>query len=256
MQEVLQCQEVTVNFDGFLAVNNLDFHVEKNELHFLIGPNGAGKTTLLDVMCGKVKPASGRVLFKNSFDLTRLQEHQIASQGVGRKFQAPSIFHSLTVFENLEIAMKQSKSLWSMLRAKFTKVQLDEVKEIVQLIGLEDKLHEKAGSLSHGQKQWLEIGMVLIQNPELFLLDEPIAGMTEEEKDKTGELLHKISEQRSVIVVDHDMDFVRNFAKKVTVMHEGKILCAGTMQQVQRDDKVIKVYLGRSRDEHAKLTTA
>lgn len=254
--KVLQCEEVVVNFDGFLAVNNLDFSMEKKELHFLIGPNGAGKTTFLDVLCGKVKPVSGKVLFKEDVDLLKLQEHERVKAGVGRKFQAPSTFSSLSVFENLEIAMEQPKSLWQTIYAKLSAKQKDRIDEVVSLIGLEKRVEDKAGSLSHGQKQWLEIGMVLVQNPELFLLDEPIAGMTEEEKEKTGELLLRIAKERSVIVVEHDMDFVRNFAEQVTVMHEGSTLCVGSMKEVQRNERVVEVYLGKRGDDDVKDSAA
>lgn len=243
--ELVRIEQLEVDFDGFKAIRGLDFSLSSGELRFLIGPNGAGKTTLLDVLCGKVKPSKGKVLFRNHVDLTKHQEHQIAQLGIGRKFQAPSIFVTLTVLENLLLSMRQKRGLLSSLIAQTTVEQRDRMKYYLHMIGLEKKSKDKAGSLSHGEKQWLEIGMLLIQQPELLLLDEPAAGMTDSETEKTGELLHKISDQQTIIVVEHDMDFVRQFAKTVTVMHEGSVLCEGTMQEVQNDDKVAEVYLGR-----------
>jgi urea transport system ATP-binding protein len=251
--DLLRIEQLEVNFDGFKAIRGLDFSLQSGELRFLIGPNGAGKTTLLDVLCGKVKPSKGKVRFKD-IDLSKHQEHQIAQLGVGRKFQAPSIFITLTVQENLLLSMRQKRGLLSSLIAKTTPEQRDRMKYYLQMIGLEHKAKDKAGSLSHGEKQWLEIGMLLIQEPELLLLDEPAAGMTDSETEKTGELLHKISDQQTIVVVEHDMDFVRQFAKTVTVMHEGTILREGTMEDIQNDDKVAEVYLGRRGERDAEHT--
>ena len=239
---ILRAEKVTVDFDGFKAVQDLDFALHKGEVHFLIGPNGAGKTTLLDVMCGRTRPASGRVLLKESRDLTRLQEHQISRLGVGRKFQAPSVFLSLTPRENLELAARGPRGVWANLRKRAIN---NKVAELLELIGLSERADVISGEMSHGEKQWLEIGMLLAQEPDALLLDEPAAGMTDAETDKMGEMLHRIAENHSILVVEHDMEFVRRFAHRVTVMHEGRILCAGTMEEVQNDPQVIAVYLGR-----------
>ncbi|WP_028560727.1 urea ABC transporter ATP-binding protein UrtD [Paenibacillus pinihumi] len=246
---ILQCKEVSVEFDGFKAVTGMNLELARGELRFLIGPNGAGKTTVLDVICGKVKPVSGKVLFQGKTELTRRKEHQIAELGVGRKFQAPSIFPSLTVMENLEISMRQQRGLLAALRARMTREDEQRLKDQLQMIGLERKGAWRAGGLSHGEKQWLEIGMLLLQEPQVLLLDEPVAGMTDKETHKTGELLRQIAAKRSVVVVEHDMEFVRNFASKVTVMHEGRLLREGTMEEVQRDARVAEVYLGKRRVE-------
>ncbi len=251
---LIRIKQLEVDFDGFKAIRGLNFSVQPGEVRFLIGPNGAGKTTLLDVLCGKVKPSKGSVWFRNGIDLTKHQEHQIAQLGIGRKFQAPSIFATLTVLENLLLSMRQKRGLLSSLIAKTSADQRDRVKYYLHMIGLAAKGYEKAGSLSHGEKQWLEIGMLLIQEPELLLLDEPAAGMTDSETEKTGELLHKISDRQTVIVVEHDMEFVRRFATTVTVMHEGAVLREGTMQEIQNDDKVAEVYLGRRGDRDAEHT--
>ncbi len=248
---ILSAEHLLVEFDGFKAVQDLNFSLKQGELRFLIGPNGAGKTTLLDVICGKVKPVKGRVMFNQSMDLTKYQEHQIAQLGVGRKFQAPSIFANLTVFENLELSMKQPRGLWSALWAKTTGEHRDRISQQLSVIGLNGKADYIAGSLSHGEKQWLEIGMLLIQDPEVLLLDEPAAGMTDLETEKTGELLHEIANKHSVVVVEHDMAFVRQFARMITVMHEGRILREGTMNEIQNDDRVTEVYLGRKVEHHA-----
>ncbi|WP_051620244.1 urea ABC transporter ATP-binding protein UrtD [Paenibacillus sp. UNC451MF] len=248
--ELVRIEQLEVDFDGFKAIRGLNFSIQPGELRFLIGPNGAGKTTLLDVLCGKVKPSKGKVGFKH-MDLTKFQEHQIAQLGIGRKFQAPSIFVTLTVLENLLLSMRQKRGLLSSLIAKTTPEQRDRIKYYLHMIGLAEKAKQVAGSLSHGEKQWLEIGMLLIQEPELLLLDEPAAGMTDSETEKTGELLHKISNQQTVIVVEHDMEFVRNYAKTVTVMHEGTVLREGTMEDIQNDDKVAEVYLGRRGERDA-----
>ncbi len=240
---VLYIEGLTVSFDGFKAIDNLNLYVDKNELRVIIGPNGAGKTTLLDLICGKTKASHGSIQFKDQ-ELTKKSEHAIVRSGVGRKFQTPSIYENLSVFQNLEVSYPQGRSVFGALAFKCT----DEVKARVQVvaeeIGLSDKLETEAGLLSHGQKQWLEIGMLLMQDPELLMLDEPIAGMSARERELTAELLKRICKNRSMIVIEHDMAFVEQIASKVTVMHQGKILAEGTMDQVQSDPKVIDVYLG------------
>ncbi|MCY7782436.1 MULTISPECIES: urea ABC transporter ATP-binding protein UrtD [unclassified Bacillus (in: firmicutes)] len=246
MKPILTCRDVKVEFDGFWALQGADISVQERDIHFLIGPNGAGKTTLLDIICGKTKPHSGEVLFQETNELTKAREYQIAKLGVARKFQAPSVFTQLTVFENLELAMKQKKTILSLLAARMTKQQSDRIIDILQLVGLEHKRDLIAGSLSHGQKQWLEIGMQLAMEPKLLLLDEPIAGMTGKEREKTGALLEEIAKTCSVLIVEHDMDFVRSFSRKVTVMHEGKVLCEGSMDDITSNEEVAAVYLGRS----------
>ncbi len=248
---VLSCRKVSVSFDGFYALKEMDFSLAHGELRFLIGPNGAGKTTMLDAICGKVKPRSGSVLFHSgrsgdeAVDLTRMKEHGIAACGIGRKFQAPSVFSALTVWENMEIALKQKRDVVSLLFAKLTGVQRSAIEEALAMVGLAFKADRKAGALSHGEKQWLEIGMILLADPQVLLLDEPVAGMTDEETEKTGLLLQEIIKNRSVVVVEHDMDFVRQFSSKVTVMHEGTLLTEGTMAEVQRNERVAEVYLGK-----------
>jgi len=245
MQPILSCRDVMVDFSGFKALQGVDLHVGQNEILFLIGPNGAGKTTLLDVICGKTRSTDGEVLFDGSTSLTKLPEQKIVHEGVARKFQAPSVFLHLTPFENLEIAMKQDKGLFSILFAKMSKEQQGKIERVLDTIGLHEVSHEPASLLSHGQKQWLEIGMQLIQEPKLLLLDEPIAGMSGEERTRTGELIKEISKTCSVLIVEHDMDFVRNFSTKVVVMHEGKVLCEGSMEEIQNNEEVKNVYLGR-----------
>jgi urea transport system ATP-binding protein len=244
-REILRVEGLEVSFDGFKALRNLNFSLQYGELRFLIGPNGAGKTTLLDVICGKVKPSQGQVFFKDTIDLTKHQEHQIAQFGIGRKFQTPSVFSTLTVFENLALSMKQQRGLLSALWTKSTSEQRDRLHHRLKMIGLQNKARDRAGSLSHGEKQWLEIGMLLMQEPDLLLLDEPAAGMTDSETEKTGELLHEISTNQTIMVVEHDMEFVRQFARTVTVLHEGAMLREGTMEDIQNDEKVAEVYLGR-----------
>lgn len=246
---ILYMENVTVDFDGFKALQGVNSYLEYGELRFLIGPNGAGKTTLLDVICGKTKITKGRVVFKEHTDITGQQEHRIVRLGINRKFQTPSVFNNLTVFENLEMSNQKNRGIYSALFSPLSKAQKVEVEENLEQIGLREKATVKAGALSHGEKQWLEIGMQLVQQPELLLLDEPVAGMTKRETEKTGELLREIARHRSVLVVEHDMEFVRNFAHKVTVMHEGRILCEGPVEQVQNDRRVIEVYLGRGRDD-------
>lgn len=245
---VLSCRKVSVSFDGFYALKEMDFSLQHGELRFLIGPNGAGKTTMLDAICGKIKPKSGTVLFhreQSATDLTRLKEHAIAACGIGRKFQAPSVFTALTVWENMEISLRQKRGVFSVLFAKMSGEDRDRIDSVMSLIGLREKAAWKAGALSHGEKQWLEIGMILLSDPQVVLLDEPVAGMTDEETEKTGLLLQQIIANRSIVVVEHDMDFVRQFSSKVTVMHEGALLAEGTMAEVQSNEKVAEVYLGK-----------
>jgi urea transport system ATP-binding protein len=240
---VLAIEDLTVSFDGFKAIDALTLYVDRGELRVIIGPNGAGKTTLLDLICGKTRASSGSIKFKNH-EMTKMAEHKIVRSGIGRKFQTPSIYENLSVFKNLEVSFPRGRSVFGALGFRCT----DEVKERVQAvadeISLGDSLDVEAGLLSHGQKQWLEIGMLLMQEPELLMLDEPIAGMSVRERELTGELLQRICTGRSVIVIEHDMDFVKRIAHKVTVMHQGKILAEGSMDKVQNDPKVIDVYLG------------
>ncbi|MEZ7847251.1 MAG: urea transport system ATP-binding protein [Polaromonas sp.] len=239
----LAIEDLTVSFDGFKAIDSLTLYIDKNELRVIIGPNGAGKTTLLDLICGKTKAASGSIKFKN-IELTKMAEFQRVRLGIGRKFQTPSIYENLSVFQNLEVSYPKGRSVMGALAFKCTNEVMDRVKLVAQDINLADKLDTEAGLLSHGQKQWLEIGMLLMQDPELLLLDEPIAGMSARERELTAELLQRICKNRSVIVIEHDMNFVKQIAHKVTVMHQGKILAEGSMDKVQNDPKVIDVYLG------------
>ncbi|MFT6122872.1 MAG: urea transport system ATP-binding protein [Oleiphilaceae bacterium] len=239
----LAIEELTVSFDGFKAVDNLNFYLDQNELHVIIGPNGAGKTTVLDLICGKTKASSGSIKFLNK-ELTDLTEHAIVRAGVGRKFQTPSIYENLSVLENLEVSYPYGRGVFGSLAFKRTETVMNKINEISAQIMLDDDLDTEAGLLSHGQKQWLEIGMLLIQDPQLLMLDEPVAGMSVKEREQTAELLNKISQGRSVLVIEHDMEFVARIAHKVTVLHQGKILATGDMETVQNDPKVIDVYLG------------
>ena len=240
---VLAVEGLTVSFDGFKAVNDLSFYVDENEIRVIIGPNGAGKTTVLDLICGRTKATEGSIKFRNR-ELTRLKEHEIVKAGVGRKFQTPSIYGDLSVFENLELSFPRGRSVMGALMFKRDAEVINKVNEIAEMIFLSDQLHKQAELLSHGQKQWLEIGMLLIQDPELLMLDEPVAGMSVGERQQTAELLRKITKNRSVIVIEHDMQFVAQIADKVTVLHQGKILAEGTAETVKQNPKVIEVYLG------------
>ncbi len=240
---ILAVEDLTVSFDGFKAVDGLNFYVEKDELRVVIGPNGAGKTTLLDMICGKTKPTGGTIKFK-TFDLTGMIEYQITRIGVGRKFQNPSVYEDLTVFENLEISYPKRRGVMGSLMFRRDDHLLDKIDEVAEQIFLHEVLRHKAGQLSHGQKQWLEIGMLLMQDPELLLLDEPVAGMSAREREQTAELLNGISKGRSIVVIEHDMAFVRMIAHKVTVLHQGKLLAEGSMDEVQADERVKDVYLG------------
>ena len=239
----LAIENLTVSFDGFKAVDDLNLYIDRNELHVVIGPNGAGKTTVLDLICGRTKATTGSIKFLNK-ELTTISEHAIVRAGVGRKFQTPSIYENLSVFENLEVSYPQGRSVIGSLLFKRTDKVINKIHEIAQEIMLEDSLDVEAGLLSHGQKQWLEIGMLLIQDPQLLMLDEPVAGMSVKEREQTAVLLNKISQGRSVLVIEHDMEFVARIAHKVTVLHQGKILAAGDMEKIQNDPKVIEVYLG------------
>jgi urea transport system ATP-binding protein len=240
---ILSVEDLTVSFDGFRAVDGLNFYVEKDELRCVIGPNGAGKTTLLDMICGKTKPSHGTIKFKNH-NLNDLIEYQITRVGVGRKFQTPSVYEDLTVFENLEISYPKKRGILGSLFFRRERDLLDKIDQVAEQIFLHEVLRHKAGQLSHGQKQWLEIGMLLMQDPELLLLDEPVAGMSAKEREQTAELLNRISKGRSIVVIEHDMAFVRMIAHKVTVLHQGKLLAEGSMDEVQNDERVKDVYLG------------
>ena len=244
---ILTLEGVTKSFDGFKAINDLNFYMDTGELRVVIGPNGAGKSTMLDLITGRTQPDVGKVEFGKDTDLTALNEYEINRLGIGRKFQTPSVYVDCTVFENLWLSLEGSRSLWSCLFSRITPTQRDRIHEVMKTIGLVDKANDKAGLLSHGQKQWLEIGMLLAQNPKLLLVDEPAAGMTDEETHKTGELLMSLEGKHSIVVIEHDMTFVRQIARKVTVLHQGHVLCEGTVDQVQNDERVVEVYLGRKK---------
>lgn len=255
---ILYLEEVSVSFDGFKALNKLSLDMSPGELRCIIGPNGAGKTTMMDVITGKTRPTSGTVFFGQTMDLSRMSEYQIADAGIGRKFQRPTVFEQHTVFENLELAGREgskggksgkssSKGVWATLFARISSEQRGKIEEILKLIRLQGQEQRAAGLLSHGQKQWLEIGMLLMQEPQLILLDEPVAGMSDAETARTAELLNELRGKHSIMVVEHDMGFVTEIAQQgiVTVLHEGSVLAQGSMQQVQQDERVIEVYLGR-----------
>jgi urea transport system ATP-binding protein len=236
---------VSVAFDGFKAINNLALMVAPGELRTIIGPNGAGKTTMMDIITGKTKPDAGEVMFAGRVDLTRLDEVQIANLGIGRKFQKPTVFENLTVFENFELALKSARGAWKTLLGRLNSEALDRIAWALHTVGLEGKLRDFAGALSHGQKQWLEIGMLLVQDTQLILLDEPVAGMTDAETRQTAELILTLKGERTLVVVEHDMEFVRDLGARVTVLHEGSVLSEGSVDHVQNDPRVIEVYLGR-----------
>ena len=242
---ILYLEDITVSFDGFKALNRLNLAIDRGELRCVIGPNGAGKTTMMDVITGKTRPDAGTSFFGQTIDLTKLNEAQIAHAGIGRKFQKPSVFEELSVFENLELAMKADKGIWTSLFAKLNGEARSKIESKLELIRLQDQSHRPAGLLSHGQKQWLEIGMLLMQEPQLLLLDEPAAGMTDEETERSGELFLSLAGQYTLVVVEHDMDFIKQISRKVTCLHEGSVLAEGTLEQVQNDERVIEVYLGR-----------
>ncbi|MCF7982978.1 MAG: urea ABC transporter ATP-binding protein UrtD [Thiohalocapsa sp.] len=240
---VLSIEGLTVSFDGFKAVNDLSLYVDENEIRVIIGPNGAGKTTVLDLICGRTKADAGSIVFKDK-ELTKMKENQIVQAGVGRFFQNPSVYEELTVYENLELSYPRGRSVFGALFFRPDAELVERVEEVAETIFLADHLYDVAGELSHGQKQWLEIGMLLVQDPALMMLDEPVAGMSVTERRQTAELLHRIIQDRSVIVVEHDMNFVADIAHRVTVMHQGSVLSEGSMQHVQSDPRVKEVYLG------------
>jgi len=242
---ILYLEGISVSFDGFKALNNLSLMIETGELRCIIGPNGAGKTTMMDVITGKTRADIGTAFFGQNIDLSRLSEAEIAHAGIGRKFQKPTVFEAHSVFENLELAMKVDKRVRHSLMAELDSAQRDKIAATLAMIHLDDSADRLAGLLSHGQKQWLEIGMLLMQEPQLLLLDEPVAGMTDEETERTAELCNTLAGQHSLVVVEHDMDFVTRIARKVTVLHEGSVLAEGSMDTVQNDQRVIEVYLGR-----------
>jgi urea transport system ATP-binding protein len=244
-QPILYLDGVSVSFDGFKALNELSFYVDPGELRAIIGPNGAGKTTMMDVITGKTRPDAGRVFFKGTVDLTTLDEADIANLGIGRKFQKPTVFESHTVFENLELALKMDRGVMASLLFRLSGEQKDKIDDVLRTTALTVQRDARAGALSHGQKQWLEIGMLLIQDPDLLLVDEPAAGMTDAETAQTAALLKEISQTHSLVVVEHDMEFVRALESKVTVLHEGSVLAEGSLETVQQDERVIEVYLGR-----------
>ena len=247
---ILYLDDITVSFDGFIALNKLSLNISLGELRCIIGPNGAGKTTMMDVITGKTKPDAGKAYFGSTIDLLRLRENQIASVGIGRKFQKPTVFEQLSVFENLELALKADRGVRAAMGFRLTGEQQDKIGSMLALIHLKDSATRTAGLLSHGQKQWLEIGMLLMQDPKLLLLDEPVAGMTDEETERTAELFLSLEGQHSLVVVEHDMKFIGELtegksSKKVTVLHEGSVLAEGALADVQANEKVVEVYLGR-----------
>lgn len=242
---ILYLEDVSVSFDGFKAINKLSLDIAPGELRCIIGPNGAGKTTMMDIITGKTRPDEGSVFFGSTIDLLRHTEPQIAQLGIGRKFQKPTVFEQLTVFENLELALKTNKGVKSSMFFKLDSTQSDRLAEILVTIHLAASVHRMAGNLSHGQKQWLEIGMLLMQDPKLLLLDEPVAGMTDDETARTAELFLTLKGKHSLMVVEHDMGFIRTISEKVTVLCDGSVLAEGTLDQVQTDERVIEVYLGR-----------
>lgn len=247
---ILSLKNISVTFDGFKALQNVSTDIKKGELRFFIGPNGAGKTTLLDIICGKVKPSSGNVIFKGK-SILKEKENEIANIGIGRKFQVPSVFSNLTVYENMQLSYAPKKTLLNSLFGREVKQEEEKIEEVLAKTGLTDYKDAVAKTLSHGQKQWLEIAMLLVTGHSLLLMDEPVAGLGRTETDKIGELLKDVAKTCSVIVVEHDMEFVRNFASSVTVLNEGKVLCEGPMEQVQKDPRVIEVYLGRGKVKDA-----
>ncbi|GAL10788.1 urea ABC transporter ATPase protein UrtD [Vibrio astriarenae] len=241
---LLYVEGVNKSFDGFQAINDLNLYIREGELRCIIGPNGAGKTTMMDIITGKTKPDTGEVWLGSNINLLKMNEAQIANAGIGRKFQKPTVIECLTVWQNLELSMSGVRSVWGTFTAQMSGEQCDKLESVLELIHLKDEAANSAGNLSHGQKQWLEIGMLLMQNPKLLLVDEPVAGMTHQEMDRTSELLNSLAGKHSVVVVEHDMDFVRSIASHVTVLHQGHVLAEGTMDQVQSHPEVKQVYLG------------
>jgi len=241
---ILYLEGITVSFDGFRALDDLTLYVDDGELRCIIGPNGAGKTTMMDVITGRTRPDAGSVWFGSTIDVLRLDETAIAQGGIGRKFQKPTVFENHTTVENLELAMSADKRVWPTLVAHVDAETRDRIEEVLGVVGLQAEAFRQAGKLSHGQKQWLEIGMLLMQNPRVLLVDEPVAGMTHQEMESTAELLTGLAGRHSVIVVEHDMEFVRSIARQVTVLHQGSVLAEGSMDEVQNDPRVVEVYLG------------
>ena len=241
---ILYIEGLTVSFDGFKALNDLNLYIDEGELRCIIGPNGAGKTTMMDVITGKTRPDKGTVFFGQNLDLSKMTEYEISHAGIGRKFQKPTVFLNHTVFENLELALQAKKDVWTSLTKSLSGEQKDLIEKDLETIGLTEQMNLRAGLLSHGQKQWLEIGMLLVQDPKLLLIDEPVAGMTHQETERTAELLASLAGKHSVVVVEHEMDFIRSIANRVTVLHEGSVLAEGKMEDVQEDPKVMEVYLG------------
>ncbi len=244
---ILYLEGITVSFGGFRAVDHLNLYIEDGELRCIIGPNGAGKTTIMDIITGKTKPDAGSAWFGQQINLLKMSEPEIAMAGIGRKFQKPSVFENLTVHDNLELAMAGGRQVWSTLTARLDSAQRDQIDAVLATIGLRERSNARSGSLSHGQKQWLEIGMLLMQNPRLLLVDEPVAGMTQQEAERTAELLTSLAGPRSVVVVEHDMAFVRSIANKVTVLHQGSVLAEGRMEEIQNNKDVVEVYLGEEK---------
>ena len=254
-ENVLKIKHISVIFDGFRALTEVDINVKRHTIHFFIGPNGAGKTTLLDIICAKTKPTFGTVHFypenRNKIRLTGMKEYKIVNEGIGRKFQVPSVFVELTVKENMILSLKGHKGVWESIFYRLSKEDEENIMEVLKKVGLEDRIDVKAGSLAHGEKQWLEIAMQLVQKPEIIMLDEPAAGMGKPETFRTGELLKEIKKECTIIVVEHDMDFVKQIADTVTVLHEGKLLMEGNVSEVRADKTVQAVYLGRGGERNA-----
>ena len=244
---ILTLEEVNKSLEGFKAISNLTFYMDDGELRVIIGPNGAGKSSMMDLITGRTKPDSGKIEFGRDTDLTKLNEAEITRLGIGRKFQTPSVYNEHTVFENVWLSLEGSRSVWTTLFSRVTPERRDRIYQVLKTVALDGKADWKAGALSHGQKQWLEIGMLLALNPKLLLVDEPAAGMTDEETHKTGELLLSLEGKHSIVVIEHDMTFVRQIARKVTVLHQGTVLCEGTVDEVQNSEKVMEVYLGRKK---------
>jgi urea transport system ATP-binding protein len=243
--EILSLKDVTVSFDGFTVIDHLSLSIEKGELRFLIGPNGAGKTTLLDLLSGKTRPVSGQIIYDEKVDVGKEAEHELVRLGIGRKFQTPAIFRNLTCWQHLEVAMGFRHALPSLFKGISSR-ERERIEDALETVGLAHRAGVRAGALSHGEQQWLEISMLLVQEAQLLLLDEPVAGMTRQEREKTGELIHSLEGKHTVIITEHDMDFVRRFSRTVTVLHQGKIISNGPIEQVQSDPLVVEVYLGRS----------